>query len=139
MHLLGFFASALTGALVGWVAALVLSRLAGEPPHAGPTRLGWGALGLGIAAAGALALGFRSGALFGPLASGPVIPGQLVRDPLAWSAGLSVAGLFLAFMAAGRVGDRLWPTGLGLLLAGGVLLLWIVLWLSRLGDLLFAH
>lgn len=136
MHVLTFFAAGLVGAFVGWVLALLLRAWLPDPPHTAPTRLGWAALALGLSAAGTFALAFTSGAFSEPLRSGDLDPMALLPDPAAWSAALAGAGLFTAFMASGRVGDRRWPTGLGLLLSGAVVVLWLVLMLSRIGEFL---
>ncbi len=133
-----FVAGLGAGAVLGWILALLLRIGVPEPPHPAPTRLGWGSLGLGLAALGAGMMSLYSGAITGPLLGGGLDLRRAVADPTAWSVVLAVAGLFLAFLGAGRLGDRRWPTGLGLLLAGGVLLGWLVLWLSRLGEVLMA-
>lgn len=133
MSLTGFLASLLAGSVAGWLLAFVLGRLVRSRPHPRPTVLGWSALVVGLAAAGALGLGYLGGALGGPLATGALEPRALLANPLAWSVALAAAGLGLGFRGAGRAGDRHWPTGVGLLLSGGVVLAWLVLLLARLG------
>lgn len=136
MHLIAFLVGGLAGGFVGWVLALVLSRLVPEPPQRRPTLLGWATLAAGLASVGALVVALASGALAGRLGVGAIDRDALLADPVAWSAGLAAAGLFGGFMGAGRVADRHWPTGAGLLLSGGVVVAWLMLLLSRVTDLL---
>lgn len=139
MQLMAFLVGGVAGTLVGALLAFVLSRLAPKPPQRRPTVLGWACLVVGVAAAGALVLGFASGALTGPLVPPPRDAAVLVDYPPAWSAALAGAALSLGFSGAGRVADRHWPTGTGLVVAGGVVLAWLMLLLSRLGELLLAR
>lgn len=139
MHMTVWFLGGLAGAFVGWVLALVLSRLVPEPPHARPTAIGWVTLVLAVAALVAGGYAWVVGRLSGPLVIDTPTPEQLGADPVAWLAALAAASLFTGFMGAGRVADRHWPTGVGLVVSLGVVLGGLVLMLSGLGGLLLSR
>ena len=139
MDLVAFLAAAGAGAVVGWVLALVLSRLVPETPQPRPTLIGWTTLLLG---AGAVAAALPDALTYGisrPVTAAAQIAPQVLQDPSVLSGALAVAGLAVGFMAAGQVADRHWPTGLGLLASGGVLLWWLVFFLANLDDLLLSR
>lgn len=139
MDLVSVLAGGAVGAFAGWVVALVLERLVPDPPQPRPTVMGWLTLALGSTAVWALLVGAASGALDGPLRAGSARWDHAVVDPAVGASAGAGAGLFMAMMAAGRVGDRHWPTGLGMLASGGVALALALLALSRVGELLLTR
>lgn len=139
MHVMVFFVAGLAGLILGWIAALLLRVGVPAPPHARPTRVGWATVGLGLAAVGAFLLAFTSGELLAPLRSDALEVVDVLGSPAGWSSAFAAAALFTGLLAAGRMGDRRWPTGIGLVLAGLVIVVWLVVMLSRVGEFLLVR